>query len=274
MTISKELLTTFKEKYEKSEKLIAEESKSDPPAEPFRSHYAARDILTEIAQNAKNLLETLATELDADNGADIQRLKYILAHITVDLGKIANFTEEVTSAERQLNQSIDLISGHELDDSSICAYLSALNEIGVIWMNRGETDKSMECLIKAQNAYETFVAQQAQPYTLHDILSTNEVGTGGRLLEKCNIFTLFYLAQVYGSLTDVQKSAFYCHSTLLKQLKLDDFEPIDWALNAATLSQFFCTNNRYTEVIYRILGCMFGLGGVFSFISSHLCESI
>lgn len=248
MAISKELLTTLKEKYEKSEKLISEESKLDPSTEPFRSHYAARSILIEIAENVKNVIETLSTEVSADNGNDIQRAKFILAYVTVDMGKISNFTEEVTSAERQLNQSIDLLSGNELDPLSICGYLSALNEIGVIWMNRGDTEKSEECLIKAQKAYTTFIEKQVKPYTLHDILSSNEVGTGQRLLEKCNIFTLFYLAQVYGSLSDVHKSAFYCHSTLLKQLKLKDYEPIDWALNAATLSQFFCTNNRYAEV--------------------------
>lgn len=248
MTISKELLTTIKEKYEKTEKLIAEESKLDPPTEPFRSHYAARDILTRIAEDVKNLIETLDTELDTNNDADIQRLKFIMSHIIVDMGKISHFTEEITLAERQLNQSIDLLKGNELDVSSICAYLTALNEIGVIWMNRGDTEKSRECLVNAQNSYTAFIGKQLKAYTIHDILSSNEVGTGEKALEKCNIFTLFYLAQVYGSLADVAKSAFYCHSTLAKQLALNDFEPIDWALNAATLSQFFCTNNRYTEV--------------------------
>jgi KIF-binding protein len=39
MIISKEQLTDIKEKFEKAQTLIDEDSKQDPPTEPFRSHY-------------------------------------------------------------------------------------------------------------------------------------------------------------------------------------------------------------------------------------------
>lgn len=247
MTISKEVLFNFKEKYEKSEKLIAEESKLDPPTEPYKSHYKAKTILLEILENVKNDLQTL-TSSSTKVSEDVETLKFIFTHIAVDLGKISNFTEEISTAEKYLSESIDLVDENELNAAVICAYLSALNEIGIIWMNRGETEKSKDCLIKAGNAYNAFKEKQIKPFTIHDILSCSECGTGEKVLEKINVLTLFYLAQVYGSLGDAEKSAVYCHSTLLKQLILQEFEPIDWALNAATLSQYFCTNSRYTEV--------------------------
>lgn len=38
-----------------------------------------------------------------------------------------------------------------------------------------------------------------------------------------------------------ERAATYCHSTLQRQLKLNQFSPMEWALNAATLSQYYIT---------------------------------
>lgn len=55
--------------------------------------------------------------------------------------------------------------------------------------------------------------------------------------------TKYYLAQCYQHLGEKETAAIYCHLTLKKQLKCRDFlsffDPIDWAVNAATLGQFF-----------------------------------
>lgn len=55
--------------------------------------------------------------------------------------------------------------------------------------------------------------------------------------------TKYYMAQCYQHLDDTESSAIYCHLTLKKQLKnhefLSFFDPVDWAVSAATLSQFF-----------------------------------
>lgn len=249
MTASKELLTDLREKYEKTEKLITEDSKSDPPNEPYKSHYAAKAILLELTENIKNHIETLKTS-DTPDEDEIQRFKFILGHISVDLGRVFNFTEETSTAEKYLNESIDLFSQYESHPSAMCAYLSALNENGILCMNRGDTQKSKEYLIKADNIYNLFNETKLVPLTIHDLFNhrDEEVMNGGKILEKLNTLTLFYLAQVFGSLGNLEKSAVYCHTTLKKQLLQNDFEPVDWALNAATLSQFFCTNNRFTEV--------------------------
>lgn len=249
MPIPKETLMDFKEKYEKTEKLVNESSKLDPPNEPFKSHYEARAILLELNESIKGAIE------QSDQSDDTLAYKFILAHVIVDLGKIYNFTEEWSTAEKYLNESIDLLGEYNTKPSAICAYVNALNEIGIIWTNRGDAEKAKDFLVKAETAYNDFKAGDSKPLLLHDLFDGNNDGSekGAKALEKINVLTLFYLAQVFGSLGDLEKSAIYCHTTLKKQLLSGDFESIDWALNAATLSQYFCTNNRYTEVCYQYL---------------------
>lgn len=247
MTLTKELFSDLKEKYEKTEELIIEKSKLDPPNEPFKSHYEARSILLDISKTIKQHMESHANEDVTD-----VRLQFILAHITVDLGKIYNFTEEVSIGEKYLNEALELVKDRETDPAFICATLNAMNESGVMWMNRGETEKARDFLVNAENCCNSFKEKKLEALSIHDLFDGNsksENGRGEKLLEKINVLTLFYLAQVFGSLGDLEKSAVYCHTTLKRQLNEGEFEPIDWALNAATLSQYFCTNNRYTEVI-------------------------
>lgn len=248
MTVEKEFLVDLREKYEKSEILVIEKSKLDPSTDPFKSHYEARDILLEMSQAIKERILLVDAESD-----DYNILKFALLHVTVDLGKIHNFTEEVSIGEKYLNEALESVTDNETNPAAICAVLSALNESGIMWMNRGETEKAKDFLIKAEANCNTFRDTKQEPLSIHDILNKtqpkSENGQNGKLLEKINVLTLFYLAQVWGSLGELEKSANYCHNTLKKQLvELEEYEPIDWALNAATLSQYFCTNNRYTEV--------------------------
>lgn len=248
MALTKEFFCDLKEKYIKTEELIIEKSKLDPPTEPFKSHYEARSILLDILQTIKQQMEAPENQVSTN---DLEKLKIILVHITVDLGKINNFTEDISTGEKYFNESLELIKDRETEPTIICAALNAMNESGVMWMNRGETEKARDFLINAENCCNSFKAKKLDPLSIHDILDGNsksENGRGEKLLEKINVLTLFYLAQVFGSLGDLEKSAIYCHTTLKRQLIEGDFEPIDWALNAATLSQYFCTNDRYTEV--------------------------
>lgn len=248
MTLTKEFLIDLKEKYEKTEVLVLEKSKSDPETDPFKSHYEARNILLELSEAIK---EQIKTSNEQQSPEDFETLRNILAHITVDLGKVYNFTEELSTGEKFLNEALELLKDREIQSATICAVLSALNESGILWMNRGETEKARDLLTKAEHFYKSFKESDLEPLSIHDIFNNNaqsEYANGTKLLEKINVLTLFYLAQVFGSLGDLEKSAIYCHTTLKKQLLLGDFESIDWALNAATLSQYFCTNNRYSEV--------------------------
>lgn len=252
MALEKEFLVDLREKYEKTEVLVIEKSKLDPTTDPFKSHYEARTILLDISRAIKERMDVLDEKTE-----DYQTLHYALVHITVDLGKIYNFTEEISTGEKYLSEALELVKDYETNAAVVCAVLNALNECGIMCMNRGETEKAKDFLIKAETYCNTFRNTKLDPLSIHDILNRNnpksENGQREKLLEKINVLTLFYLAQVFGSLGELEKSANYCHTTLKKQLiELGEYESIDWALNAATLSQYFCTNNRYTEARHHL----------------------
>ena len=57
--------------------------------------------------------------------------------------------------------------------------------------------------------------------------------------------TLYYLAQVNAAMGQSEKGAMYCHTTLLRQLETGQYDPVDWALNCATLSQYYITQGNY-----------------------------
>lgn len=122
--------------------------------------------------------------------------------------------------------------------------------MGVLWSNRHDAPRSKEYLEHAVTLYDEFKASAQIPFTIYDLFGSedeNEKGQGMEILEKTHTLTLYYLAQIVGKLGDLHKSAVLCHETLKRQLEFDDYDHIDWALNAATLSQYFFQNNRNTE---------------------------
>lgn len=59
------------------------------------------------------------------------------------------------------------------------------------------------------------------------------------IIEKTHSVT-FYNAVICHT-GETERAATYCHSTLQRQLQLNQFNPMEWALNAATLSQYYIT---------------------------------
>ena len=56
---------------------------------------------------------------------------------------------------------------------------------------------------------------------------------------------LYLVLQVYQKSDDAHKAAHYCQVTLRRQLEAKSYKPIDWALNAATLSQYYVVENDF-----------------------------
>lgn len=50
-----------------------------------------------------------------------------------------------------------------------------------------------------------------------------------------------------------EKAAHYCHSTLKRQLEHNAYHPMEWAINAATLSQFYINKVRVPERLWAAL---------------------
>lgn len=58
-------------------------------------------------------------------------------------------------------------------------------------------------------------------------------------------WTVYYLAQVFEKRGESEEAAIKCTETLVRQHKTPDCDPMDWSVNAATLSQFYACHNQY-----------------------------
>lgn len=85
MAVEKEKLSDLKETYEKAEKLMKEESKNNPPTEPYRSHYLAKDILSELRNNVKNTLNGIEP---TGHETAHETYTFILSIVTIELGHL------------------------------------------------------------------------------------------------------------------------------------------------------------------------------------------
>lgn len=250
MVIPKETLTDFKEIYEKAVKLVNEESKNDPPTEPYRSHYTARDLLIGLKENLEKSIEN-----EEPNSENQFTYKVILAFVYRDLGRIYVFTEESPIGEKHLRQCLQSIEDDRMKPEAIISYVGALNELGIVHSNRQESKEAFEVLKKSENAYNEFKASGENAMTITDIFGTKEEveeGKGPTELESLYTLCTFYMAQVYSHLGELEKSAEYCHQTLRRQLSAKSYEHIDFALNAATLSQYYLGVNMFREARHHL----------------------
>lgn len=240
-----EVLVPLQEKYGKVRKLIEEESKKDPEKEPFRSKYAAQEILNEM----KDILVKVVDDLDTGHALYL-RLRAMFGAVWFSMGSLSVDTEELSTGEEQLSNCVEYVSDIAVKPEAILVMLSALNQLGILWSQRDQARKSQEYLERAEQLYKDYRSQTSVlPLDIHDLFdvfgNSEQREEGNKNLEKVYTHTLYYLAQIYGSLGKPVKSAVYCHTTLKRQLESKDFDHIEWALNAATLSQFFVVKNGF-----------------------------
>ena len=65
--------------------------------------------------------------------------------------------------------------------------------------------------------------------------------------ENLHTYTLFYLTQLFKNNNEYRKCAEYSHKTLQRQLSTKQYVPEDWALHAATLSQYHIVQDDYVS---------------------------
>ena len=251
-SVPKEVLVDLQEKYDKVRKLLDEDSKRDPATEPYRSKYAASGILNDM----KSILVRILDDVSSD---DIHYLKYkaMFGVVSLNLGLISIDTEELSTGEEQLTNCVENLSEDSLKPEVILILVTALNQLGILWSERADPEKAKEFLERAENLYEEFTKNpSSSAVSFQDLFRTcsPEVPQPDteNMLEKLYTLTLYYLAQIYGTLNDLVKSAAYCHTTLKRQLESKDFDPIDWALNSATLSQYFVGKNAFSQARHHL----------------------
>ncbi|XP_049868335.1 KIF-binding protein-like [Pectinophora gossypiella] len=238
---AKEIINDFKENYGKVRRLLDEESKNDPENEPYSSKYKAKEILS-------NMRDSLKQVMSSDSNLDKVKLDAMYGVILLNIGIIDMETEELTESEKILTEAEELLSPNADKPEAVITLLSVYNNLGILWSTREDPERAKIFLLKAKDLYEAFKCSLQMPLPIEQLVSNPETAVGDfMLLEKAYTLTLYYLAQVYGSLKQNLKSAIYCHVTLRRQLQYSDYEPIDWALNSATLSQYFAEQTGFLQ---------------------------
>lgn len=153
------------EKYKEARRLSEEESKNDPESEPFKSKYAARDILLDL----KGKLEAFESE-DEESTEFSKLLSSILCY---QLGMNYADTQETGEGESYFRRCLDLVANQDdkIDIKSVSLNLLCMNQLGILWSQRGDADKALEFLGRGEMLYHKFKKDVGgTPYSIHELV--------------------------------------------------------------------------------------------------------
>ena len=153
-----------------------------------------------------------------------------LLAVALQLGLIAVAVQEPSTGEEHFTRITEVLLKRHQHPRTINLYISALNQLGILWAERFEYDKAKQELIKSSQCYETYKKDNLNlpPLPVNSlflkvkqdvssaVIKQNEVltiadegepscGGGSALgkwsdLEQLHTYTLYFLAQVHGHL--------------------------------------------------------------------------
>ncbi|KAM3625104.1 uncharacterized protein V6R79_006893 [Siganus canaliculatus] len=265
------------DKFTNAQNLTDVESRNDPENEPFRSKYKARELLREIYCSLKSFdagegeddsggdsgeqgpreppvdgerEDVFDRGLSGDSPAGLRAAK--LGAVEYYLGVNHVDTEELSAGQEHLMNCMKQLERCRVSCENVSLFIHVRNQLGILWAGRDETEIAKGYLETAESIYQRYMKEDGSPpmdmteyFTTEEKLLTHQERT--KRFELAYTHTMYYLAQVYKNLSETERAATYCHSTLQRQLQLNQFNPMEWALNAATLSQYYITKGRYME---------------------------
>ncbi|KZC15140.1 PREDICTED: KIF1-binding protein homolog [Dufourea novaeangliae] len=255
-----DVLTNIRVKYKEVQKLLDDHKILSMENEPYKIKYQA---IKDLQAMETDLTTVLKNTHDREN-----RLIIMFAVLHLNLGLLHADTEELKAGEERLIRCLNLLKDKELETEAVLIVLSALNQLGIIWSQWSQFTKAKAFLDRAEQIYNDYTGndnrEYRDPISMLQSFGIEEAEPNPKeVLEKIHTLTLYYLAQVYSSLEDHYKSAIYCHMTLRRQLGYYDFmkdlDYIDWALNAATLSQYFMENEGFTQARHHLAAASYVL---------------
>ncbi|XP_067858750.1 KIF-binding protein [Heptranchias perlo] len=241
-------------RYSRALSLSEVESKQDPETEPYRSKYAARELLKELKAavgqwaQAGDLEDERAQERRSQHGHWLEKLGVL----ELQLGINHTETEELSAGEEHLAKCVRVLEPLKLRPGAVSVFIQAENQLGILWAGLEEMEKAQTYLEDAEALYNQYTKEiGTPPLDTHEHFMAEEERLSEqerhKRFEKVYTHTLYYLAQVYKHLDMNEKAAWYCHTTLQRQLQFTRYNPVEWAINAATLSQYYITKQRYME---------------------------
>ncbi|XP_014916570.1 KIF-binding protein [Poecilia latipinna] len=265
------------DKFTNAQRLTETESRNDPENDPFRSKYKARELLREIYCSLKSFEagegeedvggenceqrppdqpvdgqteDAFSQGFSGDSPAGMRAAK--LGAVEYYLGVNHVDTEELSAGQEHLMNCMKMLEKCRVSSENVSLFIHVRNQLGILWAGRDETETAQGFLESAESIYQRYMKEDGRPptdmteyFTTEENLLTHQERT--KRFELAYTHTMYYLAQVYKNLGENERAATYCHSTLQRQLQLNQFSPMEWALNAATLSQYYITKGRYTE---------------------------
>lgn len=253
----------------------------DPEETPYESRYEERRQLLELSKQAE------ANEKASADGAAKARARVMRACADGQIGRNFMDTEEGGSAQAKLESAIEGLEG--VAEEAV-AYVEALNNLGVVWCNRGEPEKALGLLERARDAHAAHVAA----IKTGERQARDESADAVRIEDACTL-TTFYLAQVYGAVGRRTESAGHVHETMRRQLARRDvsaaadaaaqqaadarggagaglqfgsesksefcFDATEWARNACDLSRYYATVERLDVAEHCLLAAERVLAG-------------
>ncbi|XP_011159275.2 KIF-binding protein [Solenopsis invicta] len=235
-----------KEKYQEVQKLLNEREAKVDPNKLYEKKTKALEILMEILEALTHCKETLCT---------------VAAAIThLNIGILQADMEATGLATECFKKCIDLLEESKLSPEGILPAISANNQLGLIYAQRSSYEEAKNFLKQAESLYVTFTEDvKLDPVHMVTIMGIEEIEgdlCAKSILEKLHTLTLYYLAQVCRELDDKCSFALYCHRTLSKQLSQNkitqDLDYVDWALNAATISQYFIEQDKFPQARHHL----------------------
>ena len=239
-----QIFAEAKEKYKNACYLAEEESKNDPENDPYKSKYKARELLAELKADFEKTKEREPSNV---------KLTVMTACLDLKLGINYTETEEMASGQSHLEFCVNALQDLKLNPLACNVLQHAQNHLGILWTGRRQPREALGHLQRADSLYKDFKHNIGNaPYTLDELFDPRDdedPGTEDQRrssnFEDTYTHTLYYLAQVHTQLNEPKKSAEYCHSTLKRQLDTMKYKPLDWSLNAATLSQYYITTLQF-----------------------------
>ena len=225
--------------FKKAVYLTTKESKNDPPEEPYKSLYAARKLFLGVREKLESSFP--------EHFIEHEDYRVLCACASLELGLNYINTEEIRDGELNLEKCLHQLEGVVSKVKTASVSIQAHNQLGVLWGNRNEEQKALEFLLKAKAVYDSHIALPPPLTDSQWMVGEVEESERERQFESCYTLTLFYLAQVYGNLKQPKISAQYCQTTLSRQLRGGVYDPVEWSLNCATLSQFYMTSGNWHQ---------------------------
>uniref|UniRef100_UPI00398E8B10 KIF-binding protein isoform X2 n=1 Tax=Pristiophorus japonicus TaxID=55135 RepID=UPI00398E8B10 len=149
-------------KYSRALNLSEVESKHDPESEPYRSKYAARELLKELkaevgqwAQAGDSEDERAEQRLSQD-GHWLQKL----AVVELQLGLNHTETEELSAGEEHLAKCVRVLEPFKLSPAAVSIFIQAENQLGILWAGLEEMEKAQTYLEDAESLYNQYTKEQ------------------------------------------------------------------------------------------------------------------